>query len=281
MEIITDKEFGGERPLFDKHGLEIDNVTIHAGESALKRCSDIVVKNCRFEGKYPFWHTDNFEISDCDFTEGARAAIWYSKGCVMRRCKVDAPKMFRVMDGVEVYDTDFPNGEEMIWDCDHVKLRNVKIDNCNYIFNHTNNIDIDHYVQHGNYTFQYGVNAIIRHAEIHSKDAFWNTKNFTVIDSELHGEYFAWYSDGLTLINCHISGTQPLCYCKNLTLINCTFDDDCDLAFEESDVRAEVASHIVSVKNPRSGIIKAKSIGEVILDGHQMPDSQCKIITAE
>lgn len=281
MEIIKDKEFEGERPLFDRHALEIENVIIHAGESALKRCSNIVAKKCRFEGKYPFWHTDGFEILDCDFTEGARAAIWYSKGCVMRRCKVDAPKMFRMMDGVEVCDTNFPNGEEMIWDCDHVKLRNVKIDNCNYIFSHTNNIDIDHYVQHGNYTFQYGVNAIIRHAEIHSKDAFWNTKNFTVIDSELHGEYFAWYSDGLTLINCHITGTQPLCYCKNLTLINCTFGDDCDLAFEESDVRAEVASHIVSVKNPRSGIIKAVSIGDVILDGHQMPDSQCKIITKE
>ncbi|RXE64073.1 DUF3737 family protein, partial [Muribaculaceae bacterium Isolate-002 (NCI)] len=36
MEIIKDKEFGGERPLFASHDIELDNVTIHAGESALK-----------------------------------------------------------------------------------------------------------------------------------------------------------------------------------------------------------------------------------------------------
>ena len=40
--VISDSEFGGERPLFASHGLRLENVTIHAGESALKECSDIV-----------------------------------------------------------------------------------------------------------------------------------------------------------------------------------------------------------------------------------------------
>ena len=53
MKEIKDKEFGGERPLFATHGLKLVNVTIHAGESALKCCSDIVAEKCRFEGKYP------------------------------------------------------------------------------------------------------------------------------------------------------------------------------------------------------------------------------------
>ena len=36
MKTIKDQEFGGERPLFAQHDLRLENVTIHAGESALK-----------------------------------------------------------------------------------------------------------------------------------------------------------------------------------------------------------------------------------------------------
>ena len=57
MEQIRNKEYGGERPLFATHDLQLEDVTIHAGESALKECSNIIAINCRFEGKYPFWHT--------------------------------------------------------------------------------------------------------------------------------------------------------------------------------------------------------------------------------
>lgn len=281
MEEIKGKEFGGERPLFASKDIRLVDVQIHAGESALKRCDNVEAIACRFEGKYPFWHCHGFKIEGCEFTVGARAAIWYSEGCVMRDCKVDAPKMFREMKGVDVSGTEFPDGQEMLWDCRDVKLRDVKICNCDYLFSHSANIDIDRYEQHGNYTFQYCKNAVIRNAIIYSKDAFWNTENFTIVDSELHGEYLAWYSKNLTLINCHISGTQPLCYTEGLTLINCTFDADCDLAFEESDVRADVCGHITSVKNPRHGVVKADSIGLVIADSHMMPDSDCKVISKQ
>lgn len=62
MQQIKNTEFGGERPLFASHDLQIDNVTIHAGESALKECSNIIAVNCRFEGKYPFWHVNGFIV---------------------------------------------------------------------------------------------------------------------------------------------------------------------------------------------------------------------------
>ena len=90
----------------------------------------------------------------------------------------------------------------------------------------------------------------------------------TVTDSVIDGEYLGWYSEGLTLVRCHIKGTQPLCYCKRLTLIDCTMED-CDLAFEYSDVEASIHSSILSVKNVRSGHITADAIGEVI----RTPDS--------
>ena len=77
MQQIKNMEFSGERPLFASHDLQLDNVVIHAGESALKECSNIIAVGCRFEGKYPFWHVDGFTIKNSLFTEGGRAALWY------------------------------------------------------------------------------------------------------------------------------------------------------------------------------------------------------------
>ena len=105
----------------------------------------------------------------------------------------------------------------------------------------------------------------ITNSYLDTKDAFWHGKNITVKDSVLKGEYLAWFAEGLTLINCKIIGTQPLCYCKDLKLINCTMEDT-DLSFEYSEVEADVKGHIISVKNPKAGIITADSIGEVIWD---------------
>ena len=84
MKQIKNTHYEGERPLFASHGLYLEEVTIHAGESALKECSDIEAVNCRFEGKYPFWHNDGFVVKNCLFTEGARAALWYSRNLKMK-----------------------------------------------------------------------------------------------------------------------------------------------------------------------------------------------------
>ena len=53
MKVISNTEFGGERPLFESHDLRLENVVIRAGESAIKECSNIEAVDCRFEGNYP------------------------------------------------------------------------------------------------------------------------------------------------------------------------------------------------------------------------------------
>lgn len=277
MTIIENKEFGGERPLFASHGVILKNVTIHAGESALKECSDITAVHCRFEGKYPFWHVKGFKITDSLFTEGARAALWYSSDLVMRDTLVEAPKMFREMDGIDLENVRIPDAQETLWHCRNVRLRRVEVDHADYLFMHSSHIDIENYVQHGNYSFQYCNEVTIRNAEIHSKDAFWNTENVTVYDSVLSGEYLGWHSKNLRLVNCKISGTQPLCYCDNLKMENCEIAPDGDLAFEESILDATVNSVITSVKNPTSGIIRAKGYGDIILDENIKSPADCKI----
>lgn len=265
--------------MFAAHDVKLVGVTFNVGESALKRCRNVDAENCVFKGKYPFWHVQGFKIDHCIFEPGARAALWYSSDCEMRNSIVNAPKMFREIDGVILDRVVIPDAQETMWHCKNIDMKDVTTDNADYIFMHCENIRIDNYRQNGNYSFQYARNVEISNAVIHSKDAFWQTENVTVRDSELHGEYLGWHSKHLHLINCHISGTQPLCYCSGLILENCTFDADCDLAFEESDVRAVVKSHITSVKNPTTGYIKAPSIGEIIIDDNILAPADCKIET--
>lgn len=279
MEIIKDQYFEGERPLYARHGLRLENVVIGPGESSLKEGSDIEAVRCEFKGKYPFWETRGFTVRNCIFRDGARAALWYSSGCRMYDTLVEAPKMFRRISDVSLERVKMPNGFETFWDCRGIRLRDVEILKADNLFMHCADIDIDGYRQQGNYPFQYVRNAVIRNADIDTKDAFWESENVTVYDSYIHGEYLAWYSKNLRLVNCRIGGTQPLCYCENLVLENCTFDEDADLAFEYSTVEATVRGHIVSVKNPTSGHITADSIGEIILDENRKAPGDCVITT--
>ena len=277
MQTIRNSEFGGERPLYCARDLRLENVTIHPGESALKETAHIEAAGCEFRGKYPFWETDGFTVENCIFREGARAALWYSRGLRMRDTLVEAPKMFREMEHASLKNVQIPHAHETFWFCRDFELEDVEVAEADYLFLHSSDIRIRNYRHKGNYSFQYCRNVEIRDAVIDSKDAFWETENVTVYNSVLNGEYLGWYSKNLRLVDCRISGTQPLCYCDGLILEDCILDADADLAFEYSSVRATVRSAVTSVKNPRSGHIIADSYGEIILDGNSKAPADCRI----
>ena len=279
MEIIQDQHFEGERPLYARHGLRIERVTIGTGESSLKEGSDIEAVDCEFNGKYPFWEVKGFTIRNCVFREGGRAALWYSEKCKMYDTLVEAPKMFRRIKDVYVENVKFPNAQETFWDCKDLELKNVEAEKGDYIFMHCSDIKIDGFKLKGNYSFQYAKDVVIRNADMDTKDAFWEAEDVTVYDSRINGEYLGWYSKNLHLVNCKIGGTQPLCYCENLVLENCVFEEDADLAFEYSDVEASIIGPVPSVKNPRTGRINADSYGEIILDGNIKAPADCEIRT--
>ncbi|MBQ9642191.1 MAG: DUF3737 family protein [Bacteroidaceae bacterium] len=270
MTTIRNKEYGGERPLYASHDLRLENVTIHVGESSIKESSNIEAEGCTFEGKYVFWETDGFKVSNCYFAESARSSLWYSRNCRMVDCRVDAPKLFRRMDGIYVENTDFPNGEQYLWDCRDIQLKNVRIEQCDYIFMHSENIRIDHYHQEGNYGFQYAKNVKIHNAVINSKDVFWESENVTIYDSELNGEYLAWYGKNIRLVRCHLTGEQLLCYVDGLTLEDCTFGPDANLLFEYSTVNGNILGNVTSIKNPTSGHLTVEgTCGQLIWDENQ------------
>ena len=87
-----------------------------------------------------------------------------------------------------------------------------------------------------------------------------------------------WNSKNIKFVNCTIESNQGLCYIDGIVLENCKLINT-DLAFELSVVDADITTDVVSVKNPISGRIRAKSIGELILDSDIIDRDKTEIIT--
>jgi hypothetical protein len=137
------------------------------------------------------------------------------------------------------------------------------------------NLKFENVRMKGKYSFQYITDSEFTNCDFDTKDAFWHAKNVVVRDSRVKGEYLAWYCENVVFENCTIIGTQPLCYCKELKLINCRMEET-DLSFEKSEVEADIIGGIMSVKNPKSGVIRAKYVDKIIMDD---PQAKAEIIT--
>jgi len=279
MKLIKNQTFGGERPLFETHNTRFENIIITDGESGIKQCSDLEADNCKFYGKYPWWHVDRSVITNCYFAVGSRSAIWYSNDMVMKDCIIDGPKFFREMKNVSLENVTINDADETFWRINNLKLRNVTLKGGTYPFMFSENIEVDGLVSDAKYVFQYCKNVVVRNAKITTKDSFWECENVTVYDSVLDGEYLAWHSRNVKLVNCHIAGEQPLCYTDELVLENCTFDPACDRAFEYSTVNADIRGAITNIKNPTSGRIVADEIGSVTIDENVRQPADCIIET--
>lgn len=269
-QIIENQTFDEERALYFSQNAHIKKCIFAGpadGESVLKESRDIVVSDCKFSLRYPLWHVKKFEMKRTEMDELTRAAIWYADDGVITDCKLEGIKVIRecnriMIEGCEIVSPEFG------WKSSDITLKDTTIVS-EYIFLDSKNVKLDGVNMKGKYSFQYMENLEIENSVLDTKDAFWHSKNVTVKDSVVKGEYLAWFSDGLTLINCKIIGTQPLCYCTNLKLIDCTMEDT-DLAFEYSDVEAEIKGDVLSIKNPRSGHIVVDSVGEIIRENPVM-----------
>ena len=267
MKTIKDMTFGGERPLFESHDLRMENITITDGESAIKECSNLEADNCKFFGKYPWWHVDGSVITNCYFAPESRSAIWYSYNMKMKDCVIDGPKFFREMKNVELENVTINDADETFWHVDDVKVNNVTLHGGTYPFMHCHGIVVDGLTSDAKYIFQYCGDVEIHNAHITTKDSFWECDNVTVYDSDIDGEYIGWHSKNLKFVRCHLSGEQILCYADNVTLEDCTIDEACDRMFEDcTNLNVSVKGKITNIKNPISGKILADEIGSVTYD---------------
>lgn len=270
----------GERALYNSHDLIITNAVFEDGESPLKESSDIDLVSSTFRWKYPLWYCKNITLKNCCLEETARSGIWYTNGISFLDSRIDAPKTFRRAKNIKLINTSMDNALETLWGSENIVIKNMNARG-DYFAMNSKNIDIENFILNGNYAFDGSENIVIRNATLYSKDSFWNCKNVTVYDSTIRGEYLAWNSSNITFINCTIESNQGLCYMDNVKLVNCVVENT-DLAFELcSNINATIVSHIDSIKNPISGIIKVKSVGEIILDEKMIDPLNTKILVGE
>ena len=266
METVKNVTLDEERALYGKHDLLVSNVSFDGpadGESALKECRNITVEKCFFNLRYPMWHIHGLKVTDSELTVACRAALWYCENVEIDNSQMYGIKALRECKNVTIGNCDIVS-PEFGWSVNNIHMTDCTAQS-EYFMLRAENLVFRNVRFSGKYSFQYIRNARFENCVFDTKDAFWHAENVVVKDSIVNGEYLAWYSDCLTLRRCTIIGTQPLCYCRHLVLEDCTMIDT-DLSFEKSDVNAVINSLILSVKNPRRGLITAPSIKEIIRD---------------
>ena len=266
MKTIVNQTFDQERALYGVDGVVLESCKFDGpadGESALKEGKNILAKGCYFNLRYPLWHDDGVVIQDSHMTELCRAALWYTRDISIQKSKLHGIKALRECENIRIDGCDV-NSVEFGWFCKKVSIKDSTIAG-EYFALKSTNLKLNNVNFKGKYSFQYVTDSVIENCNLDTKDAFWHAKNVVVRNCTVKGEYLAWYAENLTFENCTIIGTQPLCYCKGLKLVNCKMVD-CDLAFERSEVEADIHSHVVSIKNVTSGLVTVDSVGEVIVD---------------
>ena len=276
--IIENQTFDEERSLYGTVGAEVAGCRFEGpadGESPLKESRDISVKNSYFDLRYPFWHDENLSIDKCEMTGNCRAALWYTNNAVISDSKLHGIKALRECGNIRIENCDVIS-PEFGWFNRDVDMKHTAVEG-EYFMMRSERLEFEDVSLKGKYSFQYITDSVFENCNFDTKDAFWHAKNVTVRNSKVKGEYLAWYCENVTFENCIISGTQPFCYCKGLKLINCEMHD-ADLSFEKSDVEADITTPLISIKNPKSGIIYVPKIPELIMTD---PEAKCEIKVRE
>ena len=278
MKIYQNEMFDQERALYGSQGVRVIDCRFDGpadGESALKESRDVEVRDCFLNLRYPFWHDEKLKIEGCEMTELCRAALWYSDDVQILDSKLHGIKALRECSRVDMQGCDVIS-PEFGWSVRQIHMKDCTVQS-EYFMMRSDHLDFDGVKLLGKYSFQYITDSAFTNCDFDTKDAFWHAKDVIVRDSTIKGEYLAWYCENVTFENCTIIGTQPLCYCKNLKLINCKMIDT-DLAFEKSDVDAQVTTVVDSIKNPRSGSVRVAGVKDIIMDD---PQAKGKIIIEE
>lgn len=277
MELVKQRYLSGERALFHSEGIKIEDSIFADGESPLKESRNIEIDQSIFKWKYPLWYCTNVTVTNSTLLETARSGIWYTHHIYFKDSVIEAPKTFRRSSNINLENVDLPLAQETLWNCQDIRLNKVTARGDYFAMNSKNIIVYDLNLT-GNYCFDGVSNIEVHNSKLISKDAFWNCENVTVYDSTIIGEYLAWNSKNVTFVNCTIESLQGLCYMENVKLVNCKLINT-SLAFEYcSNIDAQIISHVDSITNPISGVIKAHSIGEVILDKTKIDPEDTKII---
>ena len=266
--VIQNIQTGQERAFYGSKNVHFKNITIDGieqGESAFKECRNITVEETNIVLKYCVWHCHNITLYKTVIDVNSRASIWYCENIEIINCKLNGVKACSNCSNLTLKDC-IINSDDFGWKAEGVKIINCKISGVTPLLD-SSNVTVDGAEFTAKYIFQYSDNIKMTNTTIDTKDCFWHAKNVYCKNVKFVGEYLAWYSENCVFENCEINSIQPLCYCKKLKLINCSMPN-CNLAFEYSDVDADIKGHVDSIRNVLSGKIVVDSLGEYVQDEH-------------
>ena len=279
MKEILNEHLTGERALFQSNGLRIVNTTFDNGVSSLTHSKYIELENSKIDSADSLWYSERIKVKDSEIGENGLAAAWYGSEITVNDTEIRAPKCFRRCHGVSLRNVTFTNGDDTLWKCQNTRISNVKV-NGEYFGMDSDGMEITGIELKGDYAFEGVKNLTIRGSFITSDNAFWNCENVVVYDSKICSNSFCWNSRNITFVNCTIESYKGMCFVKGLVLKKCTLPNT-DLAFEYSNLNAEIIGNIGSIRNPMGGLIKAGSIGEIIMESEHVDVSRTKIICEE
>lgn len=276
MQEITRQLLYGERALFNSSGLHITECVFDKGESPIKECRNIDLDESLFRWMYPIWYSDNINARRCTLFIKARAGVWYTNNSTFKDCVVEAPKCFRRCNNISLENVTFTGCDETLWECKNVRLKDVTVKG-DYLCMNSSDLDISNLTLNGKYSFDGVRNMTISDSHLITKDCFWNSENVTVKNSFITAEYIGWNAKNLTFENCVMESLQGFCYIDNLVMKDCKLFNT-NLAFEYSTVDLDIKGDVISILNPKGGVIRAEHIKELIFEPDKVDPSATKII---
>ena len=149
-----------ERALYGIQNAEIESCTFAGpadGESPLKECRDIQVKNCSFLLRYPFWHVRRANVDNCNMTETCRAALWYDQDIVLKDCTLGGIKAVRECGNIRLQGCAI-DSTEFGWFCRNLHMTDCEL-KTEYPFLKSADLKIENLAMQGKYSFQYVENV--------------------------------------------------------------------------------------------------------------------------
>ena len=222
-----------------------------------------IIKNKQFDEERALYNSKNVTIDHCLFA-GIR----------------DGESVLKESRNIEVFNSSF-SLRYPLWHVDTFVLKDSSFDEKTRAaiwYSKFGKID---------QTKLFGIKAIrecqniqIKNCQIQSNEFGWKSKDIELIDSSIESEYLFLDSKDVFVKNIQMKGKYSFQYMENLLIENSILDTK-DVFWHSKNVivnDSTIKGKIESIKNPKSGFIKADSIGHIIKENSIMEDT-CKIET--
>ena len=140
---------------------------------------------------------------------------------------------------------------------------------------YTHHIDMRECIIEAPKTFRRASDITLKNVDMpFAQESFWNCHDIRLNKVSARGDYFGMSSENIIIDDLHLTGNYCFDGAKNIEVHNAKLISK-DAFWNCENV---IVSHIDSITNPISGVIRAHSIGEIILDETKINPQDTKIM---